>query len=175
MSDAGAQAKHAWELMQRIKVGLFVTHDFRRGGELRARPVHAHPTPGESAIYILTDAESAKVHEVADNRNVCIAFADPKSQKYVSVSGSASVSEDRAKIRELWTASDKSFWTDENDPRIRVVKIDASEAEYWDDYSTTFAAIKIAISAVTGAQPNLGENAKVDLTRPHRAARDLRG
>jgi general stress protein 26 len=162
MSDAQDKTDHAWELMKRIKIGLFVTHD-SRGGALRSRPVHAHPAAEENAIYFLTDADSAKIYEVADNRNVCMAFADASGQKYVSVSGAASVSNDRATIKRFWTASDKSFWTDENDPRIRAVKINASEAEYWDNFSTTFAAIKIAISAVTGGKPNLGENAKVDL------------
>jgi general stress protein 26 len=164
MSDAQATVEHAWELMKRSKIGLFVTHD-SRGGDLRARPVHAHPTPEESAIYFLTDADSAKVYEIADNRSVCIAFADASAQKYVSVSGTASISDDRAKIKELWTASDKAFWTDENDPRIRAVRIDASEAEYWDSFSTVFAAVKIALSTVTGARPKLGENEKVDLKR----------
>jgi general stress protein 26 len=162
MSNDQAKIDRAWELMQRIKVGLFVTHD-GHGDHLRARPVHAHPLPRDCAIYFLTDAESGKMHEIGGDQDVCIAFSDIGKSKYVSVTGTAAVLDDRAKIKQLWTASDKAFWTGADDPSIRLVRIVPSIAEYWDSFGAIVTAVKIAASSVTGAKPSLGENETVDL------------
>ena len=162
MSNDQAKIDRAWELMQSIKVGLFVTHD-GHGNHLRARPIHAHPVPAERAIYFLTDAESGKTHEIGGDQNVCVAFSDVGKHKYVSVTGTAAVLDDRAKIKQLWTASDKAFWAGADDPAIRLIRIDPSIAEYWDSFGVIVTAVKIAASSVTGARPSLGENETVEL------------
>jgi general stress protein 26 len=162
MSTDQAKIDRAWELMRRVKVGLFVTHD-GHGNHLRARPVHAHPDSADCAIYFLTDSGSGKTHEIGGDQNVCMAFSDIGRHKYVSVTGTAAVVDDRAKIRQLWTASDKAFWSTADDPSIRLVRVDPSVAEYWDSFGAIVTAVKIAASSVTGARPALSENETVDL------------
>jgi len=160
MSQPESNAQHAWDLMKHIGVGLFVTHD-GHGDNLRARPVHTQLAPQENAIFFLTNAD-AKTREIDANHNACIAYADTSGQKYVSVTGSAAVSDDRAKIKELWTSADRAFWNDANDPTIRVVRITPSAAEYWDSPGSIVTAVKLAYAGATGAKPKLGEHRKVD-------------
>jgi general stress protein 26 len=164
MSETLAKIDHAWDLMGRIEVGLLVTHD-GRGEELRARPVQTHLIAAECAIYFLTDAASAKIHEIDGNQNVCIAFADIKHGKYVSATGTACVLDDQAKIEQLWTASDRSFWSGQDDPSIRIVRIDPSIVEYWDSFGAIVTAVKIAAARVSGSNPVLRENEKIELTK----------
>src|SRR5690242_16195381 len=96
--NAARDTDRVWDLMKRIGFAMLVTRD---GEKLRARPMSAYLERGSNAIYFLTDARRHKDEEIARNPNVNLAFADAGSQKYVSVSGTAVVSNDRAKIREL--------------------------------------------------------------------------
>ncbi len=74
------------------------------------------------AVYFLSDARRHKDDEIKRNPNVNLSFADASDQKYVSVSGTAAVSNDRAKIKELFTTSAKAWWDSAEDPNIRVLK-----------------------------------------------------
>ena len=47
------------------------------------------PGGDEGAIYFLTHAGAPKTRKIRGNQSVCLALADNKSQKYVSISGHA--------------------------------------------------------------------------------------
>jgi general stress protein 26 len=147
-----------WDLMERIGFCMLAT---RSGEDIRARPMAAHPEPMENAIYFLTDAESTKDDEIARWPNVGLAFADSKGQKYVSVTGTAELSNDRDRIRELWTTPAKAWWNNADDPAIRVLKITPKYAEYWNSPGTMVSYVKMLAAAVTDTRPEMGENAKV--------------
>ena len=102
------------------------------GEDIRARPMAPHFERDGNAIWFLTDAGSHKDQEVARNRNVALAFADAGAQKYVALTGTAELSNDRGKIRELWSTPAKAWWNSADDPSIRVLKITPKDAQYWD-------------------------------------------
>ena len=68
--------------------------------------------------------------------------------------GQATLSNDRNKIKELWSTADKVFWRDENDPAIRVLRVAPNAAEF---------------SESGGGEPHLHDNEKVTLARPVRS------
>ena len=152
----------AWNLMEKIAVCMLVTHD-GSGDELRARPMGAHLMRDENTIYFLTDARKHKDDEIEKNQNVCLTFADTSSQKYVSVTGVARVSNDRSKIAELWSTPARAWWDSKDDANIRVLQVSPSAAEYWDGPGSVVAYAKMAAAALTGTRPNLGENKRVAL------------
>lgn len=160
MADETHDVARAYDLMEKIMFCMLVT---RNGGEVRARPMAAHVERAENAIYFLTDVKSHKDDEIEADPQVCLAFADSKGQKYVSVSGTATVSNDRARIRELFSTPAKAWWDSAEDPAIRVLKIDPSSAEYWDSPGTVVSYIKMFAAAVSDSKPDMGENAKVRL------------
>jgi general stress protein 26 len=151
-----------WEMIDDIKFAMLVTHD-GQGDELRARPMHAHGERDEDAIYFLTDKRHHKDDEIEINDNVCLAFADNSGMRYVSVTGTANVLDDRRKVDELWDASNKAFWEGKDDPNIRVLRVRPSMAEFWDSPGKIVTSVKMAAAALTGAKPELGENRKVAL------------
>ena len=150
----------AWDLMEKI---MFCMLSTRNGEEIRARPMAAHVERIENAIYFLTDVESHKDDEIERWPNVCLAFADSKGQKYVSVSATASVSNDRERIRDLWSTPAKAWWDSADDPSIRVLKVTPTSAEYWDSPGTVVSYIKMFAAAVSDSRPDMGDNAKVTL------------
>jgi general stress protein 26 len=160
MTDQHDDVGKVWELIEKIGFCMLTT---RTGGDLRARPMAAYAEVIENAVYFLTDAASHKDDEIACSPNVCLAFADAKGQKYVSVSGAAEIQNDREKIRDLWATPAKAWWENPDDPSIRILKVTPSFAEYWDSPGTVISYIKMAAAAVSSSRPDMGENAKVEM------------
>jgi general stress protein 26 len=151
-------ADRAWDLMKKIGFAMLVTHD---GDKLRARPMGAYLDREENAIYFLTDARRHKDEEIARNPCVNLSFANASDQKYVSVTGTAVVSNDRAKIKQLFSTPAKAWWNSADDPNIRVLKITPDDAEFWDSPGSVISYVKMAAAAVTGTRPDIGDNRKV--------------
>jgi general stress protein 26 len=159
MADDNARnVDRTWELMKKIGFAMLVTQD---GDKIRSRPMSAYPEREENAIYFLTDARHHKDQEISRSTNVNLAFADAGSQKYVSVTGSAAVSNDRTKIRELFSTAAKAWWSSADDPNIRVLKVVPDDAEFWDTPGSVVSYVKMAAAAVTGTRPDIGTNRKV--------------
>lgn len=157
-NDNTRDTDRAWELMEKIGFAMLVTQN---AGKLRSRPMSAYVDRKADAVYFLTDARQHKDDEIQQNPNVNLAFADAGDQKYVSVSGTAAVSNDRAKIKELFTTTAKAWWDSADDPNIRVLKFSPEEAEYWDSPGTVISYVKMATAAMTGSRPDIGTNRKV--------------
>lgn len=149
-----------WDLMEKIGFCMLST---RSGDDIRARPMAAHLEPMENAIYFLTDAESTKDDEIARWPNVGLAFADSKGQKYVSITGTAELSNNREQIRELWSTPAKAWWENADDPSIRILKVTPKYAEYWNSPGTVVSYVKMLAAAITDTRPDMGDNAKVRL------------
>ena len=159
-NDDTQNVDRAWELMKKIGFAMLVTHD---GDKLRARPMSANLDRESNAIYFLTDARRHKDEEIAKNPGINLSFADSSSLKYVSVTGTATVSNDRAKIKELFSTPAKAWWDSAEDPNIRVLKITPDDAEFWDSPGTVISYVKMAVAAATGTRPDLGDNRKVSM------------
>ena len=151
-------ADRAWELAQSIKIAMFNTWN---GSELHSRPMDAKVERDKDAIYFLTDVDSYKIDELEKFPQATLAFANASSYKFVTMTGHAKVSNDRALIKEYWDDSNKAWWDSENDPRIRLVTFRPDDAELWDSPNFVVASVKMLTAAVTGAKPKLGDHAKV--------------
>jgi general stress protein 26 len=147
-----------WSLMENIGFCMLATHD---GQDIRSRPMAAHAVRDEHAVYFLTDIDGHKDDEIEDDASVNMAFADAGAQKYVSVSGTALVSNDRAKIKELWSTPAKAWWDSPDDPSIRIVRVTPRHAQYWDSPGTIVSYVKMLAAAASGSRPDMGDNAKV--------------
>ncbi|MBR0695324.1 pyridoxamine 5'-phosphate oxidase family protein [Bradyrhizobium lablabi] len=159
-NDHAANVDRVWELMKKIGFAMLVTHD---GDKIRARPMSAFPQRDENTIYMLTDARRHKDEEIARDANVNLSFANASDQKYVSVTGTAVVSNDRAKIKQLFSTPAKAWWKSADDPNIRVLKITPDDAEFWDSPGSVISYVKMAAAAMTGTRPDIGENHKVSM------------
>jgi general stress protein 26 len=160
VDDNAHGVERAWELMKKIGFAMLVTHD---GEKLRARPMSAYLKRDENAIYFLTDARRHKDGEIARDPSVNLSFANASDQKYVSVTGTAVVSNDRAKIKKLFSTPAKAWWDSADDPNIRVLKVTPDDAEFWDTPGSIISYVKMAAAAVTGSRAEIGENRKVSM------------
>ncbi len=151
-------------LIKEIDFGMLTTVDAE--GRLNSRPMSTNKkVEFDGDVWFFTYGESPKVHEIETRPYVNVAFADPKSQTYVSLSGRAELVRDKAKIEELWEPALKAWFPQGVDePDIALLKINADQAEYWDAPSSPIAhLVSLAKVAVTGAPAQPGENEKVTL------------
>ena len=155
---ANDDVARVWDLMEKISFCMLATWN---GSELRSRPMDARVRRKEGVIYFLTDVRHQKDDEIARYPKLNLAFADTDAMKYVSLSGEAELSNDRAKIKELWEPTAKAWWDSADNPNIRVLKVKPTIAEYWDSPGKTISMVKMVVAAATGSRPDLGRNEKV--------------
>ncbi len=149
-----------WELAKKIDICMFTTWD---GEQQHSRPLSARVRRGEHAIYFLVDVSGSKNPQVERFPAVSCAWVDNGNYKYALMSGEAKLSNDRAKIADLWSKFDEAWWEDETDPTIRLMTFTPDNGELWDSPGKAVAMVKMVVAAVTGASPQMGDNAKVDL------------
>jgi general stress protein 26 len=160
MADKSTDIDHVWKLIKDIPIAMVVTHE-GQGQNMRSRPMAIRPAREEGALYFLTDVDTPKAEEIRRNQSVCLALSDHKNQKYVSISGHAEMIDDRDLVNKYWSIYDKAFWSDKNDPRIRVLRVTPESAEFWEGSGTIVTAVKLAAAIASGERVNLGDNEKV--------------
>jgi len=161
-TNATDAADKVWDMMEDIATCMMIT---RQGETLRGRPMRAHVSREEGAVWFLSDRRGHKDEELQRDPQAALTFVKPSDNDYLSVSGQAEVSADRAKIDELWSDIDKVFWPEgKGDPNIIVVRFMPEHAEFWDGPSNGVStALRMAAARLTGKQADLGENRKVSM------------
>ena len=120
--------------------------------------------PGGSLVF-LTHLSSQKVHEVARDPRVNVSFVGAKGDHYVSVSGTATVVHDPARMHALWKMSYRAWFPggpDDPDSAIFTVRIE--RIEYWDVPTNRLVRVWCAVKALaTGQVVEAGDHQTRDL------------
>ncbi|RXF67950.1 pyridoxamine 5'-phosphate oxidase family protein [Hansschlegelia zhihuaiae] len=149
-----------YDLAENIGVCMLVS---KAGAALRARPMHAKVDRETDVITFLTDARHHKDDEIAADPDVCLAFAKPGSQNYVSISGVAEVLNDRAAIKDRFNEMAKVWFPEgADDPNVRLLVVRPQSAEYWDGKTNPITvAFEIVKARMSSERPDMGDNRKV--------------
>jgi general stress protein 26 len=86
------------EMIGDIKVAMLTTSE--PDGTLRSRPMMTQQAEFDGDLWLYTSASAPKAIELQNDHRVNVSYADPGSQRYVSVSGTASLVRDRNKIQD---------------------------------------------------------------------------
>ena len=151
------------EMVKDIDFCMLTTID--ENGDLHSRPMSANGEIDPNGdLWFFTGASSHKVQEVAQSPKTNVSFADPKNQRYISITGVAQLVRDRKKIEELWKPEFKMWFPEgKDDPEVALLRVSPEKAEYWDSPSSTVSyALSFVSSLVTGKPPDFGENKKLD-------------
>jgi general stress protein 26 len=149
------------ELVKDIHIAMMTT--ITKDGTMSSRPMAVQNTPFDGTLWFLTRSNSGKVEEVDRDEHVTLTFAEPKSSKYIAVKGTASVSQDRGKIKELWNPMYKAWFPQgQDDPQIAVMRVDVTEADYWEaSDSKLVVLLKYAAAALTNGKMPVGESGHI--------------
>lgn len=153
---------NVWAAIKAQPISMMTTiHD----GEMVSRPMAAHADADERAIYFVSKLESLKTHDIEDDAMVNLAFSNPDKSTFVSVVGTARVSQDRVKLRELWNMWAEAWLPEGPDaPDTALITIDPKDAVIWDNHQSSIVRlVKTATAAVTQSPPDMGTVQKVQL------------
>jgi general stress protein 26 len=151
------------ELVKDIDFCMLTTVD--ENNDLHSRPMSVNgDIDPDGDLWFFTNASSHKVSEIARLPKVNVSFADPENQHYVSITGTAQLVRDRAKIEELWKPEFKMWFPEgKDDPEIALLRVNLEKAEYWDSPTSTIAyVLNFVSSVVTGKEADYGENKKLN-------------
>jgi general stress protein 26 len=144
------------DLTADIHVTMLTTR--RADGLLHSRPMGTRAIESDGALWFFTADDSGKVNEIYHDQMVNVSYIKPGDQVYVSVAGKASLSRDRAKIRELWTPVLKTWFSEGvDDPNLALLRVDIVAIDYWEGPGKIVSLLKFAKSAVTGTPSKVGE------------------
>jgi general stress protein 26 len=162
-TDHKENIKKLHDLVKDIRFAMLTTVE--EDGTLRSRPMATQEFEFDGDLWFFTSANASKVDEVQHNQHVNVSYAEPKDQKYVSVSGTAQLVRDRQKIEELWNPLFKAWFPQGlDDPEVALLKVSVDKAEYWDSPSSRVVRLVGFAKALVTGKPisNPGDNAKIE-------------
>lgn len=150
------------EITEGIDFCMLTTID---GGVLRSRPMSTQDADPSGDLWFFTSEDTHKVEEIEKDNRVAVAYSKPADNTYLSISGRASISNDRAKMKELWSPILKAWFPEGlDDPKLCLLKVQMEQAEYWEGSSSKLVELFGMVKAIaTGQEADYGENKKLSL------------
>lgn len=116
------------------------------------RPMTHQKIDEDGIFWFLSSSDSLKNFQIQENNKVRLLYQGSAHSDFLSIEGTASISQDKSKIKELWQPILKTWFTEgENDQRITVIKVIPEAGYYWDNkHGNMIAGIKMMIGAAIG-------------------------
>lgn len=160
--------------IESIETAMMVTR--RADGHLRARAMANQKRAGGADLWFVTRDGSAKLTDLEQDPHINLSYFRDSNREWVSVSGTAIISRDRDKIRELYMPDWKIWFAEEgdplygtpNDPRMVLIGITVHAAEFLEVNKPKPALLFEMVKGwATGTEPEFGE--MHHLTQPQRS------
>jgi len=152
-----------YELVEDIEVAMMTTR--RPDGHLRSRAMANQKHAGGADLWFVTSEGSDKLADLAQDAHVNLSYYQNSTREWISVSGIATISRDRATIRELYAPDWKMWFSEEgdrrhgtpDDPRMVLIGITIHAAEFLEvDKPRPVVLYELAKGWLTGKEPDLG-------------------
>lgn len=156
--------QHLLDILDDFDTAMLVTRS--PDGRMHGRPMDIAEVTPSGEIWFCSGLDSGKVAELSAEPEVAVAIQG--KTKWLSLSGRAHVSTDRARIARLWKEHWKVWFPDgPSDPNLCLVAIEPHEGEWWDNSGTrglkfAFEAVKAYVKG-DGMPDHEGQNARVQL------------
>jgi general stress protein 26 len=158
-----------YTLIDGIEVAMFTTR--RADGYLVSRPMQVQERRTGSDLWFMTNLESHKLEELATDPHVNLGFYRDRTREWVSVSGTAIISRDKAMIHDLYAADWKAWLGDQggdrdggpDDPRIALILVEAHSVTYSKkDRPAPLALFSVVKGMITGDTPKVSDLREVN-------------
>lgn len=148
------------EIMEETRIAILTY--VAPSGSLVSTPMGMQDFEHPGTIWFITERDTDKVHALQADPRVNVSFSSKAG--WVSLTGTAHLDEDRAKLKELWDASAGIFMSGGPEDESNVLlRVDGASAEYWESPGKISTAITLAKGLLTDAEPDLGDNDTVTL------------
>jgi len=171
-----------YALIDGIEIAMFTTR--RADGQLVSRPMATQERVTGTDLWFVTDISSNKLDELQFDSHVNLSYYKNKSREWVSVAGTAQVTQDRNLIKELYKPDWKAWFGDEGgdrdggptDPRLALILVEAQSVEYLVvNKPRPIVLFEVAKGIITGSTPDVGEQRHItERELQTRAAKEAR-
>jgi general stress protein 26 len=119
------------DLVKDIPFAMFTT--VTASGALRSRPMVASENAFDGTLWFFTRTSSAVAQEIGGSQMVNVTYVSAPEDRFVSVSGVASVVRDLERAGRMWSpAYNQWFAGGAADPELSLIRIDVGRIEFWD-------------------------------------------
>jgi general stress protein 26 len=148
------------EIMKETRIAVLTYQSL--AGALVSTPMGMQDFEDPGTTWFITERSSDKVQALEADPRVNVSYSSKAG--WVSLAGTAHVSNDTAKLKELWDASAGAFMSGgPEDPDNVLLRIDGDTAEFWESPGKVGVAIQMAKGLITDSEPDLGDNDTVTL------------
>lgn len=155
MPSGDKSSSDVWSVVAKQRIAMMTTtHD----DALVSRPMGSHAEEKSHAIFFIASSDSEVAHDIAASAAINLGYVDDSNGNYISVSGRAAVSQDRAKLKAIWTPWAQAWLPQgpEGDG-VALITVTPGEATFWDTTSSKIiSTVKTLTAAVTGSPPDTG-------------------
>jgi general stress protein 26 len=160
--------KDLYDLIEGMEIAMFTTR--RSDGHLVSRPMATQTQAEGVDLWFVTDIESNKLDELDFDPHVNLAYYKDRTREWVSVSGTAVISQDRRAIHDLYRKDWKAWFGDQggerdggpDDPRLALVLVEVESVVYLKvDKPAPVVLFEVAKGMVTGTPPKVGAQRQV--------------
>jgi general stress protein 26 len=140
-------------------------------GVMRSRPMETVLTQFDGDLWFFAAENTGKVDDIQMHAHVNLSFASAEYDRFVSVSGKASLVRDRKKAEALWQ-DEYLRWIPEglDDPHLVLLKVSVIEAEYWDARRSTMVSVGEYVKSLFSSRPPESEkHGKIAWNEPAQA------
>ncbi|CAN5529466.1 hypothetical protein BH10BAC2_BH10BAC2_08760 [soil metagenome] len=148
----GEEAKNKIKELTDKSSTCFFCSSINTGKPFATRPMSVQKIDEDGNFWFLSSNDSHKNDELLKDPNVQLLFQGSDYSDFLNIYGTATVSADKEKIKELWQPILKTWFTEGvDDPRISVIKVEPLEGYYWDTkHNMAIGLIKRVAGAIMG-------------------------
>ena len=153
-----------YELIDDIEIAMMTTR--RPDGHLESRAMATQKRASGADVWFVTSEGAGKLRAIEGDPHVNLSFYKDRTREWISVSGIATISRDRQKIRELYAPDWKVWFPDQgdprdgtpDDPRFVLIGVDVHAAVFLEvNKPQPVVLFELVKGFLTGSTPELGE------------------
>ena len=165
----GQDLEKLFEHINDIEIAMMTTR--RADGHLQSRAMATQRRAAGADLWFVTLLGTPKLADLASDPHVNLSYYKDRTREWVSVSGLATVTQDRAKIHELW-APDWQAWFPKgddprhgtkDDPRMILIGVTVHAAMFLEvNKPQPVILFELIKGWATGSTPELGEMHRIN-------------
>ena len=158
-----------YEQIDAIEIAMMTTR--RTDGHLESRAMATQKRAAGADLWFVTMEDTQKLRDIAADPHVNLSYYKDRTREWISVSGIASLSRDRATIHELYAPDWGAWFSKEgdprhgtkDDPRMVLIGVDVHAAVYLEvNKPQPVVLFEVVKGWLTGSTPELGEMHRVE-------------
>lgn len=168
MATKTEKIKELYALIDDIEIAMMTTRN--HDGSLVTRPMATQAKTDGVDLWFVTNINAPKVAEIKADPNISLAYYSAQTKEWVSISATATITQDRQRIHELYSPDWKVWFKDEggerdggpDDPRLCLILVDVQSAHYFkSDISRPRALFEVAKAFITNERPDVGRQERL--------------